>query len=210
MTGLFAVSEATWPAAALHQAGAFTVPRRPGRRPARLRRHRRGRLDRRPISTRLRRSTAALGQPPLFMIRDGEEALDAALAARGYAIMDPVTLYVAAVATLAVRALPPMSGLRDLAAPGDHARHLGRGRHRPGPDRGDGAGGQVRRPRSSAASNDRAAGAAFVAGIHDGTAMLHALHIVRRPAPARLCRQDDAPPPRIGRKVKAPLVFRWS
>ena len=42
----------------------------------------------------------ALGQPPLFMIREGDEALDAHLAERGYAIIDPVNLYVGPVAPL--------------------------------------------------------------------------------------------------------------
>ncbi len=42
----------------------------------------------------------AMGQPPLFMIREGDEALDAHLAERGYAIIDPVNLYVGPVAPL--------------------------------------------------------------------------------------------------------------
>jgi N-acetylglutamate synthase len=43
---------------------------------------------------------AALGQLPLFMVRRGQAALDTALAARGYAVKDPVVGYVAAVAAL--------------------------------------------------------------------------------------------------------------
>lgn len=35
-----------------------------------------------------------MGQTPLFMIRDGEDALDTALADRGYTVVDPVNLYV--------------------------------------------------------------------------------------------------------------------
>lgn len=48
---------------------------------------------------------ARLGQPSLFMLRDGEERLDAALAARGYALAAPVVLYAAPVPALA--AVPP-------------------------------------------------------------------------------------------------------
>lgn len=51
----------------------------------------------------------ALDQAPLFMIRPGEDDLDADLAARGYAIVDPVTLYAAPAAALAGRA--PTSGI---------------------------------------------------------------------------------------------------
>ena len=35
-----------------------------------------------------------LGQQKIFMIRDGEQVLDTRLEARGYRIIDPVTLYV--------------------------------------------------------------------------------------------------------------------
>ncbi|WP_298858524.1 GNAT family N-acetyltransferase [uncultured Sulfitobacter sp.] len=38
-----------------------------------------------------------IGQPPLFMIREGDDALDAMLDARGYARIDEVQLYVAPV-----------------------------------------------------------------------------------------------------------------
>lgn len=45
-------------------------------------------------------SMRAMGQRPLFMIRSGDDPLDTELAARGYAIVDPVNLYVAPVAQL--------------------------------------------------------------------------------------------------------------
>jgi ribosomal protein S18 acetylase RimI-like enzyme len=44
----------------------------------------------------------------LFLIREGEEALDAALAARGYGVVDPVVAYAAPVAALAGE-LPPLA-----------------------------------------------------------------------------------------------------
>ncbi|NNU79182.1 GNAT family N-acetyltransferase [Halovulum dunhuangense] len=46
--------------------------------------------------TRMRK----MGQTPLFMLGEQGGALDTALAARGYRIVDPVTLYMAPVATL--------------------------------------------------------------------------------------------------------------
>lgn len=118
----------------------------------------------------------ALGQAPLFMIRRGEAALDAALAARGYRVVDPVVVYHAPVADLATQPPPPISTfclwpmlqiMRDLWAEGG----IGPGRIAV-MDRAAG-------PKTAILGrvNDRAAGVAFVAG--DGTAaMLHALHVV--------------------------------
>ena len=48
----------------------------------------------------------AQGQEHLFMIRDGDEILDEALAARGYEIIDPVTLYLCETAYLRPAPLP--------------------------------------------------------------------------------------------------------
>lgn len=118
----------------------------------------------------------ALGQEPLFMIRRGEEALDAALAARGYRVVDPVVVYHAPVADLATQPPPPISTfclwpmlqiMRDLWAEGG----IGPGRLAV-MDRAAG-------PKTAILGrvNDRAAGVAFVAA--DGAAaMLHALHVV--------------------------------
>lgn len=60
---------------------------------------------------------AALGQTPLFMIRENEGALDRWLAARGYDIVDPVTMYLAPTSDLtgeirlsaAIPAWPPLA-----------------------------------------------------------------------------------------------------
>lgn len=175
MTDLFDVAEATWPAAARHRAGAFTV------------REGRGGGQRVSAATAAPDWTEAdidaaeakqaeLGQPPLFMIRDGEAALDAALAARGYRIKDPVNLYEAAVATLAGEPVPAMAGfaiwpplaiIRDIWAEGGI-----------GPER-VAVMERAADPKTAILGrvNDRASGAAFIAGYGD-TAMLHALHIV--------------------------------
>lgn len=47
----------------------------------------------------------AMDQTPLFMVRPGEEALDADLAARGHAVIDPVVMYVAEAGALTGLAL---------------------------------------------------------------------------------------------------------
>lgn len=175
MTDLFAVSEATWPAAARHAAGAFTVRegRGGGQRVSAATAD--GGWGEADIDLALAKE-AALGQRPLFMVRDGEEALDAALAARGYRIKDPVNIYAAEVADLAAEPAPPMAGftiwpplaiMRDLWAEG------GIGAERVAVmERVAG-----RKTAILGRSNDRASGAAFVA-CHGDTAMLHALHIV--------------------------------
>jgi len=51
----------------------------------------------------------ALGQRPLFMIRPAEETLDARLADRGYALVDPVAILSCPVGSLAETPPPPVS-----------------------------------------------------------------------------------------------------
>ncbi|WP_323007305.1 GNAT family N-acetyltransferase [Pseudorhodobacter sp.] len=117
----------------------------------------------------------ALGQAPLFMLRHGDGRLDAMLAARGYLRHDPVVLYAAALADLAMPApsamsafsiWPPLSIAVDLWAEAG----IGPGRlavmHR------------VKGPKTSILGrvNDRASGVAFVA-CHHKIAMLHALEV---------------------------------
>ena len=117
----------------------------------------------------------ALGQTPLFMIREGEESLDQALAECGYVVKDPVTLWVAPIDEIAGEDAPRMSaftvwppvGIMEelwLAGGIDAARIdvMRRGCE----------------PKTSifARTNDRPAGVAYV-GVHDDIAMLHALEI---------------------------------
>ncbi|MEZ5716438.1 MAG: GNAT family N-acetyltransferase [Paracoccaceae bacterium] len=115
-------------------------------------------------------------QPPLFMIREGQGALDRQLHGRGYAIVDPVSLYVAPVGLLTTEPVPPVTAIpvweplaimRDIWAAGG----IGPGRiavmeRAPGP-----------KTSIVARWNDHPGGCAFVA-IHDGIAMLHALEIL--------------------------------
>ena len=97
---LYAVIDGTWPAAVKQALGPWTV-----------------RLDD-SNSSRVNAATAELPcddtdiaiaqdamiegkQRPLFMIREGEDALDDILAARGYLIKDPVNMYAAAITDIA-------------------------------------------------------------------------------------------------------------
>ena len=116
-------------------------------------------------------------QTPLFMIRTPEDALDAALAARGFALQDPTVEYRAPLETLAGD-IPPVTAFAHwppLAIATDLWAENGIG-----PER------QAIMARAAGPktcilgrSQDRAAGVAFVA-IHDRTAMLHALVIADR------------------------------
>ncbi len=121
---------------------------------------------------------AALDQPPLFMIRDGDGPLDQALAAAGYRRHDPVALYLGATAALADPApeplaafalWPPLAIVRDIwAEAGIGPARLAVMHRAAGP-----------KTAILGRTGPRAAGAAFVA-LHGQMAMLHALEV--RPA----------------------------
>ncbi len=117
----------------------------------------------------------AMGQTPLFMIREGDDALDAALAGRGYAVKDKVWLYAIPAAALTKTPLPPVTTFRvwpplqiaqDIWAEGGI-----------GPARID----VMRRVDGSKTAllgrtSDAPAAAGFVA-MHGDVAMLHALEV---------------------------------
>lgn len=174
---LCAVTDATWPAAAVAHTGPWTIRegRGGGKRvsaatargpvtPADL-----------PAAEALMR---ALGQAPLFMIRSGEAALDAMLAARGYARIDPVNAWAGPAAPLAERPLPrgrvfciwePLAIQADMwAAGGIGPARLAVMRRAPGP-----------KTSILARWDQTPAATAFVA-IHDRIAMVHALEVAAR------------------------------
>lgn len=117
-----------------------------------------------------------LRQPRLFMIRQGEDELDAALAQRGYAIKDPVNFYMCPVAQLSAETPPRVSTFaiwEPLAIQWDIWKRSGidAGRWdvmRRGPTRKTAILGRW---------NDKPAGTAYVA-IDQDVAMLHALEVL--------------------------------
>lgn len=171
---LYAVVEATWPAANTSRLGPWTI--RDGK----------GGGKRASAATleapftpediaSAEEAMRALDQTPLFMIREGETALDEALATRGYTVIDPVTLYLCDIATLRQENAPPVSGfaiweplaiMEDLWREGD----IGNARQAV-MERVKGAKTGV-----LARTKDRASGTAFVA-IHQNIAMIHALEV---------------------------------
>lgn len=117
----------------------------------------------------------ALGQPLIFVIYPGDEVLDAALAAEGYKVVDPVVGYAGEIAALGLAApehmttfphWPPMAIAEDLWAEGGI-----------GPAR-LAVMARAKGPKCAilGRANDRAAGVAFVA-LHEDVAMLHALEV---------------------------------
>ena len=116
-----------------------------------------------------------LQQTPLFMVRAGETELDEALAARGYEVVDPVTLWLCPVAQLTDQPLPRVTAFaiwEPLAIMTEiwDAGGIGPARLR-----------VMRRatgPKTSIFGrvNDKPAGTGFCA-VHDGIAMVHALEI---------------------------------
>ena len=168
------VMEATWPAAAIMRAGPWAI--RDGR----------GGGKRVSAATaeddwhdgdiaQAEAAMAALDQPALFLIRDQDPALDAALQARGYRIVDPVVAYAMALTTMdppepmtTFPHWPPMAMAADLWAEGGIGADRIAVMHR------------AEGPKTAilGRAQDRAAGTAFVA-MSGRIAMLHALEITQ-------------------------------
>jgi len=185
---LAAAMEATWPAAAVMRLGPWTL------------RNGQGGGKRVSAATadgpwqtsdvpHAEAAMLAMGQQPLFLIREGDSTLDAVLAQAGYRVVDPVVAYAAPVGRLApppdLMAVfahwPPLAIARDLwqAAGIGPARLAVMDR--------------VGRPKAALLARvaDRPAGVAFVALAYRDSAeccaMLHALEV-----PAACRRQGSA------------------
>jgi GNAT superfamily N-acetyltransferase len=172
---LYQTTDATWPAAEYLTVGNWTIRRGAGGGQRVSSATANGPVTSEDISV-AEQAQDALDQPHLFMIRQGDEALDALLEAKGYRIKDPVNQYICPVETLtkiaperlaAFPIWPPLAIINEIWT-----------------EQGIGAGRQAVMARAKgpkaailARQNDRAAGVAYVA-IHGTTAMLHALEVV--------------------------------
>jgi len=178
LVDLAPVIAATWPAKALHPAGAFTLPEGAGggQRVSAARLSDPGAAD--AAEADIDRATAGLaelGQAPVFMVLDHQTGLEARLNARGFAPKDATLALSIPTAQLAAppppvscfSIWPPLAIQTEIWAKGG----IGAARLAV-MDR-------VTGPKVSllGRTQDRPAGAAFVA-IHDGIAMLHALDIL--------------------------------
>ena len=117
-----------------------------------------------------------MGQREIFQIREGQAALDAALESRGYAVLDPVTIYSCATEALCDIPIPrvtvlhcwePLAIMREIWAAGGI-----------GPER-LAVMGRAKGPKTGMLGrlNDKPGGVAFAA-IHEGVAMVHAVEVV--------------------------------
>lgn len=172
---LLALTEATWPPGSVSDAGPFTLRNGAGGGKRVSAATANGPVTRGDIA-RAAAAMRAMGQVPLFQPRAGEDALDATLAALGYAVIDPVVGYVAPVSTLADPALPRLAAIPCAAPLAIQAEIWAEGGIGPARlavmDR-------AAPPKTCLLGRlgDRPVGTAFVA-IHDGVAMLHALEVL--------------------------------
>lgn len=172
--GLPALTEATWPPASIRRVGPWCV------------REGQGGGQRVSAATaaapwaegdiaQAEAAMVALGQDPLFVIWQGDEALDRALAGRGYRVNDPVVAYAAPCAALADPAPPFLTTFPHWPPLGIATAlwaEAGTGPARLAVmDRVTG-----RKTAILGRAGDRAAGVAFVA-CHGDQAMLHALEV---------------------------------
>ena len=171
----YAVVDGTWPAARYEQVGPVTLREGAGGG---------SRVSSATVSgafgesdlDRAEQGMRAMGQIPIFQIRRGQSELDTALAARGYAVLDPVNIYSCPVDRLCDIPIPrvtvlfiwePLAIMRKIWAAGGI-----------GPARID-VMNRVMGAKSSMLGrlNEKPGGVAFVA-IHDGVAMVHAVEVV--------------------------------
>ncbi len=173
---LYAVVEATWPPARVSDAGPWRLRDGAGggKRVSAA-------TTTEPVSAddlaAMEAGLAACGEPPLVMVRAGEDALDGLLDAAGYRVVDPTVIYLAPTASLtgpiprvsAFPHWPPLAIARDIWEEGG----IGPARVAVMERAAD--------PKCAilARNSDAPSGAAYAA-IHRGTAMLHALEVSPR------------------------------
>ncbi len=172
---LYAAIDATWPPAARIEAGPWLL--REGRGGGKRVSAATPRGDwREEDIVAAEEAMRLLGQTPLFMLTDADTTLDAALAQRGYAVIDPVNLWHCPAESLTDRRLPPVTAFtiwEPLAIMREIWEASGIGAERQTIME------RAPHPKTSVFGrvSDKPAGCAFVA-IHNGVAMLHALEIL--------------------------------
>ena len=171
----FDVIDQTWPAAARHAVGPFTLREGQGGGSRVSAATADGPVTDQDIA-RVEAAMRDLGQKQIFMIRPDDEALDAQLDARGYQVVDAVTIYTCPAKQLTDIEIPrvtvftiwePLAIMREIwAAGGIGPARLAVMDRAKGPKTG-----------ILLRHNDKPGGAAYAA-IHDGVAMVHAVEIV--------------------------------
>lgn len=174
---IYDVIDATWPAAASHRCGPFTLRegQGAGNRVSAATLNNPAHAVSADEITAAEAAMREMGQVPLFMIRDGDAALDARLASDGYDVCDPVEIHACNPTLLTDRALPrvtvftmwePLAIMREIWADAGI-----------GPER-QAVMDRVKGPKAGLLGRhrDKPAGAGFV-GMHHGVAMVHSIEI---------------------------------
>lgn len=172
---LYQTGDATWPAAEFLTVGNWTIRNGAdgGQRVSSATAN--GPVTSQDINV-AEQAMSAIEQRPLFMVREGDETLDALLEAKGYRVKDPVNFYTCPVENLtkiaperlaAFPIWPPLAIINEIWS--EHGITEGR----------QAVMQRAAGPKAAilARQNDRAAGVAYVA-IHNSMAMLHALEVV--------------------------------
>ncbi len=185
---LYAVTEATWPPARTEPLGPWTLRdgQGGGKRVSAATLREPGAPVSRDALPEAEAAMRSMGQDPLFMIRHGDEALDAMLRAAGYEVIDPVNLYACPVGALTGEAPPPVTTFdiwEPMAIQLDIWKEGGIGPARIEVMR------RAPAPKTTlfGRTKDRPAATGFVA-IADGVAMIHALEVRSRERRAGLGR----------------------
>lgn len=172
---LYDVIDATWPSAAQIACGPFMIGDGQGGGKRVSSATVTGPFEESDIDT-IENRMRQIDQSPLFQIREGDDVLDAALEARGYEIIDPVTMYAIEAEeltaerpprTAAIETTGPLHIMREIWASGGL-----------GPARVE-VMNRACRPKAGFVSrwNDKPAGTSFIA-MHDGVSMVHAVEIL--------------------------------
>jgi GNAT superfamily N-acetyltransferase len=171
---LYEVCDQTWPAARRWNEGTWTLREGQGGGQRVSAATALGKVSDADIDT-AETAMRAMDQRPLFMIRRDDDALDDLLAKRGYAIVDPVTMYVAPIEALTDVPMPrvtafciwePLAIMNEIWAKGG----IGSARLA-----------VMARAKTKTAVlarwNEQPAGTAFAA-LHDGVCMVHAVEVL--------------------------------
>ncbi len=172
---LYDVIDGTWPAAATHSCGCFTLRDGQGGGKRVSAATLNGDLVLDDIAS-AEAGMRALNQQPLFQIREGDTELDVALETRGYEVVDPVIMYVIPAKELATERPPrtaaipawePLQIMKEIWAEGGI-----------GPARLE-VMNRAPMPKTGFVSRwqDKPAGTSFL-GMHNGIGMVHALEIL--------------------------------
>ena len=172
---LYDVIDGTWPAAATHSCGCFTLRDGQGGGKRVSAATLNGDLVLDDIAS-AEAGMRALNQQPLFQIREGDTELDMALETRGYEVVDPVIMYVISAKELATERPPrtaaipawePLQIMKEIWAEGGI-----------GPARLE-VMNRAPMPKTGFVSRwqDKPAGTSFL-GMHNGIGMVHALEIL--------------------------------